>query len=136
METGFHIYNSTGTLLREQSEPQFKQLSWRPRPATLLSKDEQKQVRRNLREYSKQFDAQDEAKKSSASKDLIDARRRLVEEWRSWRERLVQELKDMREDYGIEDVEEVRKAEAEEEGEAEVEEIVEEIIKESEEVMD
>lgn len=42
----------------------------------------------------------------------------------------------MREEYGVQDVEEVRKAEAEEEGEAEVEEIVEEIIKESEEVID
>ena len=136
METGYHIYNSTGTLLREESVQQFKQFTWRPRPPTLLSKDEQKQVRRNLREYSKQFDAQDEAKKSSASQELIAHRRRLVEEWRSWRERLVQELRDMREEYGVEDVEEVRKAEAEEEGEAEVEEIVEEIIKESEEVID
>jgi translation initiation factor 3 subunit B len=53
------LYDFKGTLLREESIEQFKQFSWRPRPASLLSKEEQKKVRKNLRDYSKVFDEDD-----------------------------------------------------------------------------
>ena len=45
-ENGYHLYDFKGTLLREEHIERFKQLSWRPRPATFLSKEEQKEVRK------------------------------------------------------------------------------------------
>ena len=80
MENGYHLYTFSGHLLREEPIDQFKQWAWRPRPERLLSKEEQKNVRKNLREYSRQFEEADLAKKSSADKAVVDQRRRLLEE--------------------------------------------------------
>lgn len=137
MESGYHLYDFKGHLLREEHIDRFKQFSWRPRPPTLLTKDEQKQVRKNLREYSKQFDEQDAAKKSSASKAVIEQRRRLIEEWQSWRAQVIDDLRQLREDFGLPaDPEKAAQAEAEGEEGQMIEEVVETIEDEKEEVID
>jgi translation initiation factor 3 subunit B len=136
MESGYHLYDFKGLLLREEHIDRFKQFAWRPRPPTLLSKDEQKTVRRNLRDYSKRFEEQDALKKSSASKAVIEQRMRLIEEWRAWREQVVAELQEDRRDAGLAADAEAEKAEIEaNEEDKVVEEIQEEIIEEKEEVM-
>lgn len=141
MENGYHLYTFAGQTLREEPLEQFKQWAWRPRPERLLSKDEMKNVRKNLREYSRQFDEIDQAKKSSANKAVVDARRRLLEEWVAWRERTTEDLLDERREMGLEDVSEERAAlmvgdeEADEKGKV-VEEIFEEILEESEEIIE
>ena len=101
----------------------FKQFAWRPRPPTLLSKDEQKKIRKNLREYSKAFDEQDFAKKNKANQAVIDHRRRLLEEWRAWRAQVEDRV-------GNPGQKEINAGDMEV-----VEEIVEEIIEETEEVV-
>ena len=142
MENGYHLYTFSGTLLREEPIEAFKQWAWRPRPERLLSKDEMKNVRKNLREYSKQFEEIDAAKKSSANKAVIEARRRMLEEWLAWRERTESDLVEERRDLGLADVSEEREALVVGEGEGGgeegkvVEEIFEEILEESEEVLD
>lgn len=140
LESGFHIYDFKGHMLREEHVDRFKQFSWRPRPPTMLSKDEQKQVRRNLREYSKIFDDQDQQRKTSANRALIDQRKRLLAEWYEFERTAKEELREQRLDAlardGLsEDEEEEEEKEELAEGEGQVvEEIVEEIIKETEEV--
>jgi translation initiation factor 3 subunit B len=134
MENGYHMYDFKGNLLREESIDRFKQLVWRPRPPTLLSKEEQAEIRKNLRNYSKVFDEQDQAKRNTADKAVIEARKRLLEEWLAWRE----SMKQMLEEEGA--VIELNGGkvvmEEDDEGKAEeIEEIVEEIIEESEEVV-
>jgi translation initiation factor 3 subunit B len=112
-------------LLREDPIEQFKQLTWRPRPPTLLSKEEQKKIRKTLREYSKTFDEQDFNKKNLANKAVIDHRRRLLEEWRAWRTKVEETLvfkPDAEEDA------------QEEEGEV-IENLEEEVIDETEEIV-
>ena len=125
-ENGYHLYDFKGSLLREEVIERFKQLAWRPRPATVLSKDEQKKIRTNLREYSRVFDEQDIARRSKADREVIEHRRRLLQEWNSWRER-VEELLE------VEDL--VVKEEEDSEGKEVIEEMVEEVIEESEEVV-
>jgi translation initiation factor 3 subunit B len=123
------LYDFKGTLLREETIERFKQLAWRPRPHSLLSKDEQKKVRKNLREWSKTFDEQDYNKKNLANRAVVETRRRQLDEWRAWRAYVVEsELH--------EDAAELAAAEAtnDEDGEV-IEEIVEEIIDETEEVV-
>ena len=138
MENGYHIYDFKGTLLREDHVDRFKQFTWRPRPSTLLSKEEQKQVRRNLREYSKEFDEQDVARKTTANRAMIENRRRLLDEWRAWRKQTKEELGEQREALGLpadpEDELTNGAMDGEKDGQI-VEEIIEEIIKESEEVV-
>jgi translation initiation factor 3 subunit B len=124
------LYDFKGTLLREESIEQFKQFSWRPRPASLLSKEEQKKVRKNLRDYSKAFDEEDYNKKNQANKEIVDRRRRLLSEWNAWRKQVIEELG--------EDSAEVHQAEEAKHGDDDaevIEEIVEEIIDETEEVI-
>jgi len=123
-ENGYRLWDFQGLLLREDHIERFKQLSWRPRPASLLSKDEQKKVRKNLRDWSKTFDEQDFNKKNLANRAVVEQRRRLLEEWRAWRQQVLEE-----ELYDPDTA-----TQANEDGDGEViEEIVEEIIEETEE---
>lgn len=85
MESGFALWDFKGAELQKQNVEKFKQMLWRPRPPTLLSKDDQKRVRKNLREFARQFEEQDQLDESNVSAELIAFRQRLVEEWNSWR---------------------------------------------------
>jgi translation initiation factor 3 subunit B len=136
MENGYHLYDFKGEQLREEPVEKFKQWIWRPRPASLLTKEEQKQIRKNLREYSKVFDQEDADRGASADLAVVEHRRRLLDEWLAWREMVVEEVLAERRERGLpEDPLEglVKKSE---EGEDQViEEIVEEIVEETEEII-
>ena len=100
-----------------------------------------KNVRKNLREYSRQFEEQDVAKRSTADKAIIEGRRRQLDEWLAWRARVEEDLLEERRDLGLPDISDERRALVvdEEAGEAEskvVEEIVEEILEETEEILE
>jgi len=51
----------------------------------LLTKEQQKQIRKNLKEYSRAFDEEDAADESNVSAELTALRKRLVDEWNAWR---------------------------------------------------
>ena len=86
LEHGYHLYDFKGELLREEHIDKFKQFCWRPRPPTLLSREAQKQIRRNLREYSKDFEEEDRIADDKEKGAVVDERRRLLNEWMSCRE--------------------------------------------------
>lgn len=132
MENGYHLYDFKGELLREEHIDKFKQLLWRPRPVTLLSKDEQKTIRKNLREYSRDFDEQDRIEEDKEKGAIVDERRRLLSEWLAWRQNEEEELKLEKEELGIVDDED---KDEEAEGGKVVEEIVEEVLDEMEEII-
>ena len=131
------MHTFSGVLLTEQPIEKFKQLLWRPRPPTLLSKEEQRTIRRNLREYSREFDEEDRYAVDIANTQIVEERRRLLEEWYSWVERETEDVKDEREELGKPDpVEELalsRTKSAASESEQVVEEYFEDVIEESEE---
>lgn len=131
METGFHLYDFKGTLLYEEHVDRFKQWAWRPRPATLLTKDEQKQVRKNLRDYSRHFDEQDLAKKNQASEEEVQRRMQLLSEWYSWRDQVKRDLREDREAMGSPAVEQ----EEEDQSKETIETLTEELLEEKEEVV-
>jgi translation initiation factor 3 subunit B len=133
MENGYHIYDFRGNLLREEHIDRFKQFVWRPRPPTLLSKEEQSEIRKNLRNYSRMFDEQDLAKKNTANRAVVEARKRLLDEWIAWRKAVVEDVEEEAEEIGWKGPETDGAAD---DGTAEeIEEIVEEIIEETEEVI-
>ncbi|MCJ1226795.1 Translation initiation factor 3 subunit b [Toensbergia leucococca] len=132
MENGYHLYDFKGDLLREEPIDKFKQLLWRPRPPTLLSKDTQKLIRKNLREYSRDFDEQDRIEEDKEKGAVVEERRRMLSEWLAWRER---EREGLAEEKGGEAGDEEGAEEEEEEEAKVVEEIVEEIVDEVEEIV-
>src|SRR5665213_2935059 len=143
MENGYHVYDFKGELLREDHVEKFKQWQWRPRPPSLLSKEEQKTVRKNLREYSRVFDQEDAERINSADVAVVEQRRRMLEEWYAWRESVEAELEEDREELGVsahlvEDLLAAKTAEVATGGEEEqiIEEIVEEVLEETEEVVE
>lgn len=142
MENGYHIYDFKGEALREEPVEKFKQFLWRPRPASLLTKEEQKQIRKNLREYSKTFEQEDADRGASADREVVEARRRVLEEWVAWREAIEEEVAEEREYLGLpqDPVEALLAAKLAAQGpdaeEQIIEEIVEEVLEESEEIVD
>ena len=137
MENGYHLYDFKGEQLREEPVEKFKQWLWRPRPPTMLSKEEQKQIRKNLREYSKVFDQQDIDRGDRANQEEVEHRRRLLEEWRAWRSNIEQDVREEREARGLplDPLEGLIKSDSEEGDDQVIEEIVEEIIEETEEIV-
>jgi translation initiation factor 3 subunit B len=143
MENGYHIYDFKGEALREEPIEKFKQFLWRPRPATLLTKDEQKQIRKNLREYSRVFEQEDADRGASADLAVVEARRTMLQEWLSWREEVEAEAAEERQILGLPqdphaELLEKKTRELEVSNVDEdrlVEEIMEEVLEESEEVV-
>ena len=138
MENGYHLYDFKGDLLREEHIDKFKQWIWRPRPPTLLSRDEQKQIRKNLREYSRDFEEEDRIADDKEKGAVVEQRRQLLSEWLAWREREMEDLGADRREEGLpEDPEEEDARQKDQDGKeaAVVEEIVEEIVDETEEFM-
>ncbi|KAJ9136782.1 Eukaryotic translation initiation factor 3 subunit B [Coniochaeta hoffmannii] len=139
MENGYHLYDFKGEQLREEPIEKFKQWQWRPRPPTLLTKEEQKTIRKNLREYSRVFEQEDAERISSADVAVVEHRRRLLEEWYSWRAQVEEEIAEEREALGLPDVAELLRKKTEAlavaDGEQVIEEIVEEVLEETEEIV-
>jgi translation initiation factor 3 subunit B len=139
MENGYRMWTFYGQMLSDAPTEKFKQLLWRPRPPMLLSKEEQRQVRRNLREYSKEFEELDREMEEGANAAVVEARRRLYMEWYSWVREEKERLAEEREELGLPDPEEAlklsRTKSADVEGDKVVEEVVEEVIEESEEIV-
>jgi translation initiation factor 3 subunit B len=135
MENGYHLYDFKGEQLREEPVEKFKQWLWRPRPPTLLTKEEQKTIRKNLREYSKVFDQEDADRGASADLAVVEHRRRLLDEWLAWRENIEEDVAAEREEMGL-PLDPLEGLLKHTDGEDQViEEIVEEIVEETEEIV-
>ncbi|KAA1468146.1 translation initiation factor eIF-3b [Dentipellis sp. KUC8613] len=85
LENGYAIWDYRGQEMEKHLLDRFKQFLWRPRPPSLLTKEQKRQIRKNLRDYSRVFDEEDAAEESTVSAELIAYRKRLVDEWNAWR---------------------------------------------------
>ncbi|KAI9891773.1 MAG: Translation initiation factor 3 subunit b [Vezdaea aestivalis] len=138
MENGYHLYDFKGVLLREEHIERFKQWLWRPRPPSLLSKDEQKQVRKNLREFSRAFEEEDQFELDTANMEVVETRRSQFQEWQEWRQDEAEMLSTERSGLGLPATiaEMFASKRAEHGGEdAVVEEIIEDVVEETEEIV-
>ncbi|KAJ3130009.1 Translation initiation factor 3 subunit b [Physocladia obscura] len=130
-DPGFTLWSCVGTELAKQSIPMFKQILWRPRPPTPLTIEEQKSVKKNFKEISKQFDIVDAKENTKLDKAVVEKRRGLWSEWVSYRRRCYEDwLKesDLRNEIlGIDGTSDSRTQE--------IEEYVDEVIEEIEEVV-
>lgn len=100
MENGYVLWDFKGTQIREEHIENFKQVIWRPRPPTYLSKPEQKEIRKKLRDYSKQFEEEDNLEQNTAAREQQEQRRQLLSEYREWRQRVKEQVDHERQEAG------------------------------------
>lgn len=120
LENGYCVWDFRGQEIEKHIQDRFKQFLWRPRPRTLLSKEQQRQVRKNLREYSRAFEEEDAAEESNVSAELLAQRKRLIDEWNAWRARVKGQ----------------KTGQENEEATEEISEWIEEIVEQTEEIVD
>lgn len=84
MENGFNIWSFNGKLLYRILKDHFFQFSWRPRPPTFLSPEKEEEIAKNLKKYSKKYEAEDQDVSMLLSEQDREKRRLLKEEWESW----------------------------------------------------
>ena len=133
LENGYAIWDFRGQELEKHILDRFKQFLWRPRPPTLLSKEQQRAIRRALRDYARAFDEEDAAEESSVSAELLAHRRRLVDEWNAWRARCRQDAADERRGRGRKAEPAPRDTASQEEEKEEIEVWVDEVVEQIEE---
>jgi len=133
LDTGYNIFTFAGKLVYKVVKDKFFQLTWRPRPHTLLSTDKIEQIKRELPRYSKVY-LKEEKARAKGHEAIIKKERaalrqefnKLVaereKEYAAWRHTL-------NEIYG-------RNLDAEEKEVQDVKEEVEELVDYQEEVVD
>ncbi|XP_020093747.1 eukaryotic translation initiation factor 3 subunit B-like [Ananas comosus] len=84
MENGFYIWSFNGKLLYRIPKDHFFQFLWRPRPPSLLSAEKEEEISRNLRKYSKKYEAEDQDVSLQLSEQDRKKRKMLQEEWEGW----------------------------------------------------
>merc|ERR1712060_648439 len=62
MENGYNMGNFQGKDLYEEKMDKLKKVSWRPRPKSVLSDNQLKEIQKNIKEYARQFQQSDDEK--------------------------------------------------------------------------
>lgn len=60
------------------------QLAWRPRPPSFLSVEKEEEIAKNLKKYSKKYEAEDQDVSLLLSEQDREKRKALKEEWEKW----------------------------------------------------
>jgi len=84
MENGYNIWTSQGRQIKHQRADKFFQLLWRPRPPSLLTDAQEKEVRKNLRDYAKKYEIEDAAIRAGQMGEQLkdrQAKSNAFEEW-------------------------------------------------------
>merc|ERR1712034_13227 len=97
VDNAYFLWNFKGKILKRAVMDRFCQLVWRPRPPTLLSKEQLKEIKKNLKKCSDQFNAKDKMRQSRASKELIAKRQALADAFNNWRDQKIREYDESRE---------------------------------------
>ena len=75
-DNGFSLWTFQGSRIHEEGKKRFFQFSWRPRPRSLLTDDQEAEVRGNLKEYIKKYQTEDaKAAKRRRLRRLVAKRR-------------------------------------------------------------
>ncbi|XP_038067508.1 eukaryotic translation initiation factor 3 subunit B-like [Patiria miniata] len=96
VDNAYWVWSFQGRLLQKCNRDRFCQLLWRPRPASLLTDKHLKDLKKNMKTYSKQFELKDRMSHSKASKELIEKRQQMLDEFNSFRQRLQEQYEEER----------------------------------------
>ncbi|CAB3378909.1 Hypothetical predicted protein [Cloeon dipterum] len=90
VDNGFWLWSFQGKKLKKHNIDGFCQLMWRPRPPSLLSAKQQKEIKKNLKKYTPQFESKDRMRSTRASKELIEKRCQLMKTFEEYRQKNIQ----------------------------------------------
>ena len=85
MENGYMVWSFSGQLMYKKSHDRFFQFAWRPRPPCVLSDGKLKELSKNLKQYSKRYEEEDEALLAAADSEFLAKRDQMAAAWRDWR---------------------------------------------------
>ncbi|KAG8227382.1 hypothetical protein J437_LFUL000390 [Ladona fulva] len=91
VDNGFVLYSFQGKCIKRNNVEGFCQLLWRPRPPSLLSAKQQKEIKKSLKKYSVQFESKDRMRMTKASKELVEKRCRLMKEFEDYRQKRIEQ---------------------------------------------
>ncbi|XP_067673505.1 eukaryotic translation initiation factor 3 subunit B-like [Haliotis asinina] len=97
VDNAYWLWNFQGNLLAKQPMERFCQLLWRPRPPSLLTEKMIKDIKKNMKKYAQQFENEDISKKQSASKELLEKRHAMMEEFQQYRAKRTEEYENRKE---------------------------------------
>lgn len=128
---GFVIWDMRGEQVARLNVTRLAFFGWRPRPPTLLTAEKQKEIRKNLKNYSSAFEEADLRELSQESSNTAEAKKKLMTLWNEWRRhcRREYETRNAKRKALIGREEEF----ADEQLTAEMEEWIEEVVEETEE---
>ncbi|XP_074557396.1 eukaryotic translation initiation factor 3 subunit B-like [Curcuma longa] len=84
MENGFHIWSFNGKLLYRISRDHFYQFLWRPRPPSLMTAEKEEEIAKNLKKYSKKYEAEDQDVSMQLNEQDRKKRKMLQDQWNEW----------------------------------------------------
>lgn len=88
-DTGYYIWTFQGKLVKRELQKSFFQLLWRPRPTSLLSKQKISSIKKNLKQYHADFEAEDRLAATAASEEVLRKRRELMEAWEDFQDQVL-----------------------------------------------
>lgn len=95
-DIGFNMYTFQGRIIKRTILKNFVQYLWRPRPPTLLSETQQKDIKKNLKKYYPIFEQKDRLRLTRASKELLEKRAQLREQFMEYRNKRIAEWKEQK----------------------------------------
>jgi len=99
VENGYFIWNFQGSKLHEMSLENFIQFQWRPRPPSLLKEQDIRSIKKNMKSYTRDFEIKDKLSQSKASKELIEKRRNVYDEFMTYRRKKEKDLEVLKLQY-------------------------------------
>ena len=84
MENGYHMWTFNGKLLYKYGKDRFFQFLWRPRGKGLLSAEQEAEIEKNIKKYSKRFEEIDEQIRSQQEGNLASEKKAVAEKWKVW----------------------------------------------------
>lgn len=84
-ENAYIMYNFQGKQMQKQAYEKLYKFSWRPRPQSLLSADQIKEIKKNLKQYTAKYDVVDIARNKIVSQELLEKRRKMMDEFTAFR---------------------------------------------------
>jgi len=81
VDNAYWLWSFQGKCLRKTALDELCQFLWRPRPPTPITAADLREIKKKSKKYAATFDLQDQMRSNKASQDIIDTRRRFVEEF-------------------------------------------------------
>mmetsp|Transcript_36262 Transcript_36262/g.43780 ORF Transcript_36262/g.43780 Transcript_36262/m.43780 type:complete len:706 (-) Transcript_36262:230-2347(-) len=98
MENGCNVWTFNGKLLYRLPRDRFFQFLWRPRIPSLLSEEQEADIVKNLKTYSKRYDSMDEELQMQQDSEMAGERQALLDEWNEWYRKKKAELEEQRDE--------------------------------------